>query len=78
MGDNELDAPDVSSDPHPWHTFDVEEDLEVRQASGAGEPNRWEVRRATPPPEGVEWFITVLDDAEFQQLCAPGPNPKGL
>lgn len=72
MSDNDTDGPDVSSDPHDWHLFDVEENLEVRQVTAPGEPNRWEVRTA---PDGP---ITVLDDAEFEQLREAGPNPKGL
>lgn len=70
--DEDTDGPDVSSEPHDWHLFDAEENLEVRQASAAGEPNRWEVRRG---PDGP---VTVLDDAEFKALREDGPNPKGL
>jgi hypothetical protein len=65
---------------HDWHTFDVEADLEVRQITAEGEPDQYEVRRATPPADtdDVERFITVLDAAEFAQLRDVGPNPKGL
>lgn len=80
MSDEGTTEPDVSGDPHDWHLFDVEADLEVRQVTGPGEPNRYEVRRATPPADGddVERFVTVLDEAEFEQLRRYGPNPKGL
>lgn len=59
-------------DEHDWHIFDAELDLYVRQTTAAGEPDRYEVRTGTDGP------VTVLDAAEFQDLCGPGPNPKGL
>jgi hypothetical protein len=63
----------MASDPHEWHTFDAEAGLEVRQATDPGEPNRWEVRSITDPDA-----VTVLDDAEFEQLREHGPNPQGI
>lgn len=59
-------------DEHDWHVFDVERDLYVRPVTGPGEANRWEVRTGLGGP------VTVLDDDEFEQLCDPVPNPKGL
>ena len=59
-------------DEHGWHEFDVERDLYVRQVTPAGEPDRYEVRTGTDGP------VTALSYAEFQELCGPGPNPKGL
>lgn len=59
-------------DEHGWHEFDVERDLYVRQTTGPGEPDRYEVRTGTDGP------VTVLDAAEFEQLRDAGPNPKGL
>jgi hypothetical protein len=57
-------------DDHDWHLFDDEAGLEVRR-SGEG----WEVRRTTGETAGE---VTVLTDAEFDQLREAGPNPKGL
>jgi hypothetical protein len=62
---------DTMADPHDWHLFDAERDLEVRQTTPDGEGNRWEVRDANGK-------VTVLNDAEFEQLREDGPNPKGL
>lgn len=59
------------ADPHDWHLLDAERGLEVRQTTPDSEGNRWEVRDA-------EGTVTVLDDAEFDQLRCEGPNPKGL
>lgn len=59
------------ADPHGWHTFDAERGLEVRQTTPDSEGNRWEVRDR-------EGNVTELDDDEFEQLRADGPNPKGL
>lgn len=64
-------------DTHDWHLFDIEAGLEVRQATGTGEANRWEVRRVDAEGEPVG-EVTVLTDAEFDQLRETGPNPKGL
>jgi hypothetical protein len=73
MSDNDTEGPDVSGEPHEWHMFDVEDDLEVCQVTEAGEPNRYLVRRTAAPDE-----VTELDAGEFAQLLEPGPNPKGL
>jgi hypothetical protein len=80
MSDEASNDSDVSGEPHDWHLLDIEADLEGRQVTAPGEPNRYEVRRATAPADGddVERFITVLDEAEFEQLRTHGPNPKGL
>lgn len=59
------------ADPHDWHVFDADRGLEVRQTTPDAEGNRWEVR-------GPDGAVTVLDDDEFEQLRAEGPNPKGL
>lgn len=67
----------MDTEPHGWHLFDVDAGLEVRQATGAGEANRWEIRRvdAEGNPVGE---VTALTDDEFDQLRGDGPNPKGL
>jgi hypothetical protein len=59
------------ADPHDWHVFDVERGYEVRQTTPDSEGNRWEVRDR-------DGNVVVLDDDEFGQLRAHGPNPKGL
>lgn len=59
------------ADPHDWHVLDAEHGLEVRQTTPDGEDNRWEVRT-----NGGR--IEALNDEEFEQLRADGPNPKGL
>jgi len=59
------------ADPHGWHVFDAERGLEVRQTTPDGEGNCWEVRTADGRAE-------ALDDDEFEQLRADGPNPRGL
>lgn len=60
---------------HPWHTFDAERGLAVRQATNRLRANRWVVRRA-----GRE---VALTDAEFDRLrvrlgADPGWVPEGL
>lgn len=59
------------AEPHDWHVFDAERGLEVRQTTPDSEGNVWEVRT----PDGR---VEALDDAEFEQLRAEGPNPRGL
>ncbi|MFG3340521.1 hypothetical protein [Glycomyces sp. NPDC048151] len=59
------------ADPHDWHEFDAECGYEVRQTTPGSEGNRWEVRDRSDR-------VVVLDDDEFEQLRADGPNPRGL
>lgn len=56
---------------HDWHWFDEAEGLSVRQSTNKLRANKWEVRKA-------DGSTFVLSDEEFEQLCAAGPNPKGL
>lgn len=60
------------TDSHDWHLFDAQRDLYVRQTTGPGEPDRYEVRTGDDGP------VTVLDKAAFDQLRDPGPDPEGL
>ncbi len=64
-------------DTHDWHLFDIDAGLEVRQVTGAGEANRWELRHVDADGAQVG-EITVLSDDEFNQLRETGPSPKGL
>ena len=50
-----------------WHPFDVQAGYDVRRV----EDDAWEIRDA-------DGKVTTLTDAEFEQLRAEGPNPKGL
>jgi len=59
------------AEPHDWHLFDADRGLWVRQTTPDAEGNCWEVR-------GLDGRIVELDDDEFEQLRADGPNPKGL
>lgn len=59
------------SEPHDFHEFDAECGYEVRQTTPAGEADRFEVRDRSGR-------VVVLDDEEFKQLRADGPNPRGL
>lgn len=63
-------------DTHDWHPFDIDAGLEVRQATGPDEANRWEVRHVDA--EGNAGEAVALTDDEFEQLRGDGPNPKGL
>lgn len=59
-------------DPHDWHLFDAVKDIYVRQTTGPGEPDRYEVRTGEKGP------VTVLDADGFAKLRDPGPDPEGL
>lgn len=69
MAEDELqpDGVDVGTD-HDWHTFDEPRGMEVSRAGHVVY-----VRFTSAPDE-----VTVLTVAEFEQLRAAGPNPKGL
>jgi hypothetical protein len=59
---------------HPWHLFDAERGLEVRQATNRLRANRWEVRERARglQPAGR---VAVLDDAAFDRLRSGGQWP---
>jgi hypothetical protein len=59
------------AEAYDWHPFDVEDGLDLRQITAAGEPDRYQVRDR-------DGKITDLTAAEFAQLRDVGPNPKGL
>lgn len=51
---------------HDWHVLDVESGMEVRRTRLG-----WQVRTA-------DGETKRLTKAQFEQLRAEGPNPKGL
>lgn len=57
--------------PHDWQVFDVERGWEVRQTTGSGEDNRWEIRN----PAGV---VVSLDDEQFDRLRSGDWTPEEL
>lgn len=66
-----------NAEPHDWHPFDIDNGLEVRQATGPDEANRWEVRKVDENG-ATTGEVTALTDDEFDQLRETGQNPKGL
>lgn len=51
-----------------WRVFDTEKGMEVAQIG-----NAWYIRYIADRS-----VVTVLTEAEFEQLRTDGPNPKGL
>lgn len=46
---------------HDWHRFDVEAGLDLRQVTGEGRPNRWQVRNGAGD-------VKELDDEQFKRF----------
>lgn len=57
-----------TSGDHGWRVFDYEINMEVARIEGL-----WHIRYAADRD-----VVTILNDAEFEQLRSGGPNPKGL
>lgn len=58
----------TTEEDHDWRILDAEIGMEVARIGDS-----WHIRYAADRS-----VVTVLTDAEFDQLRSDGPNPKGL